>query len=508
VPIRALKLLWLPAVSGLLLFCSFPTINQGYLAWVGLVPLITYLFFSSGPGPAFLGGFVTGSVQFFGLLIWIPAVLAHYGGIPVVLAWVLYGLMVAMQACYAGIACALTRVCMKRAGDVFLLAFPAAWVALEYVRNFVIFEGFPWLQVGYSQTEYLPLIQISDLTGVYGVSFVILWINTGIAWAILRFGRKSAFVPILAGAILVAGTIAYGHQALGRWANSTLGARAALLQGNLSFDEPDNVLSWKFQHGYAKMAAQVSASKVDLLVIPESPSPLTFQYDTAYRQTIQDLARQFRYGVIFNNISFADGQSASRYFNSAYFLDGQGIEAGRYDKIHLVPFGEYIPWSRVFFFAETVTKDVSAFTPGTTYRIVHMGGHPVNAVICFEIVFPNLVREFIRQGSELIVNLTNDGWYGDTAAPHQHLAMSRWRSVENRRYLIRAANTGISAFVEPTGRIQVRTGILREEVCVGNFAFIAEPTFYSRHGDLFAIGCAIIMCLSLALGFRPRRGKL
>ena len=137
-----------------------------------------------------------------------------------------------------------------------------------------------------------------------------------------------------------------------------------------------------------------------------------------------------------------------------------------------------------------------------------MGGHPVNAVICFEIVFPNLVREFIRQGSELIVNLTNDGWYGDTAAPHQHLAMSRWRAVENRRYLIRAANTGISAVVEPTGRIQVRTAILREEVCVGNFAFIAEPTFYSRHGDLFAIGCAIIMCLLLVLGFRPRRSKL
>jgi apolipoprotein N-acyltransferase len=508
VPIPAFKLLWLPAVAGLLLFCSFPTINQGYLAWVGLVPLVVYLFLSSGPGPAFLGGFVTGSVQFFGLLIWIPPVLAHYGGIPVVLAWVLYGLMVAMQGGYAGIACALTRLGMKRAGNVFLLVFPPAWVALEYVRNFIIFEGFPWLQVGYSQTEYLPLIQISDLTGVYGVSFVILWINTSIAWVILRFRTRTAFVPILTGVVLVAGTIAYGHQAQRRWANLTPTARAALLQGNLSFDEPDNVLAWKFQHGYTKMAAQVSASKVDLLVIPESPSPLTFQYHTAYRKTIQDLARQFRYGVIFNNISFDNGQSATRYFNSAYFLDGQGREMGRYDKIHLVPFGEYIPWSRFFFFAETVTKDVSAFTPGTAYRIVPMDGHAVNAVICFEIVFPNLVREFIRQGSELIVNLTNDGWYGDSAAPHQHLAMARWRAVENRRYLIRAANTGVSAVVEPTGRVQVKTAILREEVCVGNFAFIADPTFYSRHGDSFAIGCAIIMCLLLVLGFRPRGNRL
>jgi apolipoprotein N-acyltransferase len=281
-----------------------------------------------------------------------------------------------------------------------------------------------------------------------------------------------------------------------------------MLQGNLSFDEPEGVLASKFQHGYVRMASQIPASSADLLVLPESPSPLTFQYDMAYRQTIQDLARRFRYGVIFNNISFADGHGERRYFNSAYFVDGEGREAGRYDKIHLVPFGEYIPWSRIFFFTETVTKDVGAFSAGNAFQIVNMGGHPLNAVICFEIVFPDLVREFIRNGSQLIVNLTNDGWFGDTAAPHQHLAMARWRAVENRRFLIRAANTGISAVVEPTGRIQVRTGLFREEVCVGNFAFLSAPTFYSRHGDLLAIGCAIIMCILLILGLRPRRDRL
>jgi apolipoprotein N-acyltransferase len=500
----AFKLLWLPIVAGLLLFCCFPTVNQGYLAWIALVPLVAYVSFSAGVRQAFLGGFVTGAVEFFGLLIWIPKVLSQYGGISEFLSWVLYGLMVALQASYAGIACAWTRACMKRAGPTALLAFPMAWVALEYARNFAIFDGFPWLHVGYTQTEYASLVQIADVTGVYGVSFVIVAINTSIVWVLLR-RRAGALVPLLGSALLVAGIAGYGYHAQNRWSKLQPDARVAMLQGNLSYDEPEAVLASKFQHGYIQMASRIPPSSVDLVVLPESPSPLTFQYDLAYRQTIQDLARRFRYGAIFNNISFADTHSEQRYFNSAYFVDGQGREAGRYDKIHLVPFGEYIPWSRIFFFTEAVTKDVGAFSAGNDYQVVNLGGHPLNAVICFEIVFPNLVREFVRRGSQLIVNLTNDGWFGDTAAPHQHLAMARWRAVENRRFLIRAANTGISAVIEPTGRVQVQTGLRREEVCLGKFLFLAAPTFYSRHGDWLAIGCAIITCILLISGFRPRK---
>ena len=275
--------------------------------------------------------------------------------------------------------------------------------------------------------------------------------------------------------------------------------RAALLQGNLSFDEPNEDLTRKFQDGYVEMAGRLTGARIDLLVLPESPSPLMFQHNTAYRETMERLARQYSLGMIFNNISVSLGEGREQYFNSAYFLDGEGREAGRYDKLHLVPFGEYIPWRRLFFFAETVTKDVSDFHPGETFRVVPMGGHMVCALICFEAVFPDLAREFVRRGSNLLVNLTNDGWYGDSAAPYQHLAMARWRAVENRRYLLRATNSGISAIVGPTGEIQTRTELLREGICEGRFAFIDEQTWYSRHGDVFALLCVIITCVAPAL---------
>jgi apolipoprotein N-acyltransferase len=371
---------------------------------------------------------------------------------------------------------------------------------VEFARNYVPFGGFPWLLIGYSQTEYLRVIQVSDLLGVYGVSFLVLWINTALGWAIcLRDEKPVGFVPLTAGVILFLACVAYGESSLQRWRALDPGLWAALLQGNISFDDPEPELTRKFQDGYVKMAGRLPESKIDLLVLPESPSPLLFQQNTSYRETMERLARRHPLGMILSNVSVSTGPGGELYFNSAYFLDGDGKEIGRYDKLHLVPFGEYIPWRNLFFFAQTITKDVGDFQPGESYRLITMGGYRVNALICFEAVFPNLTREFVRRGSNLIVNLTNDGWYGDSSAPYQHLAMARWRAVENRRYLIRAANSGFSAIVNPTGELQARTGLLREEICEGKFTFIEERTWYSRHGDVFAILCVIITCLVSAM---------
>jgi len=269
-----------------------------------------------------------------------------------------------------------------------------------------------------------------------------------------------------------------------------------MLQGNLSFDEPESALVWKYQEGYVQMADRLPES-VDLLVLPESPSPRMFEYDADYREMLVRLARRYPLGLVFNNIYHAEASPAPRYFNSAYFLGSDGKELGRYDKIRLVPFGEYIPWRSVFFFAETISRDVSDFYPGRDYLVVKLGDHPVNAIICFEALFPQLVRRFVRGGSQLIINLTNDGWYGASAAPYQHLAMSCWRAVENRRYLLRATNSGISAIVDPTGRVQASTGLLRRDSCLGRFAFISTLSIYARYGNVFAILCAIITCLAL-----------
>jgi apolipoprotein N-acyltransferase len=271
-----------------------------------------------------------------------------------------------------------------------------------------------------------------------------------------------------------------------------------MLQGNLSIDEPDSVLTWKYQQGYVAMADSL-APGVDLLLLPEAPSPIVYQYDGQYRETMQKLARRFPLGMVFNNICFRDIKGEDRYFNCAYFLNRNGTESGRYDKIHLVPFGEYIPLQKVFFFSTTISKDVGNFYPGSELTTFSLGGHTANTLICFEAVFPDLARHFIRaQGSELIVNLTNDAWYGDTSAPYQHLAMARWRAIENRRFLLRAANSGISAIIAPTGRLQAHTGLLRKESLIGDFAFLQGITFYSGYGASFVILCVIITVLAPA----------
>lgn len=222
-----------------------------------------------------------------------------------------------------------------------------------------------------------------------------------------------------------------------------------------------------------------------------------YHQDPDYRETMKGLARRFPLGLIFNNVSFRDVAGTPIYFNSAFFLDQNGTELGVYDKIHLVPFGEYIPWRKIFSFSETISKDVGNFHPGENHLTVPLRGRPANVIICFEAIFPDLTRAFIRRGSELIINLTNDAWYGNTSAPYQHLAMARWRAIESRRYLLRAANSGISAIIAPSGKIEVKTGLLREDSAIGGFSFLKGETFYVRYGGIFPILCVIVSFLAL-----------
>jgi apolipoprotein N-acyltransferase len=486
--------LLLPALTGILLAVSFPRVGQGCLAWIAFIPLFLAVSRTVTSARAFCAGFLAGAIQLVALLVWMPRVLADYGALPKALAAVAYGLVICMFSCYPGAVCAMTKFLMRRRGNAFLLLFPFIWVASEYAQSLSPFGGFPWLLTGYSQTGYLALIQIADLTGVYGVSFLILSANAALTWILLR--RKpvlSAWGPLVAVLGLTAAVLIYGRISLEKWDRIQPDFHAAMLQGNLDIDEPEEVLSKKFTTGYVRMADSLEPSRVDLLILPESPSPASFQYDSSYNQILEDLARRYILGLVFNNIRYEESEGQGRYFNSAYFLDSSGATAGVYDKIHLVPFGEYIPLKKLFSFAETITKDVGSFSPGWEHRVVNLRGRPANAIICFEAVFPGLVRRFVRQGSQLIINLTNDRWYGDSSAPYQHLAIARWRAVENRRYLLRAANSGITALIEPSGRIQSATGLLTEAVCRGRFAFLTELTPYARYGDVFVFLCAIIV---------------
>jgi apolipoprotein N-acyltransferase len=487
-------MLWfLPAVTGFLLAASFPKADQGFLAWIAFVPLIAFFYQASNPAQAFWGGFIAGAVQLFFLQIWIPSVLAQYGDLSVVLAWLAYGLMLILLSLFPAAACFITKLLIRRGGDSYLLSFPFIWIAVEYAQNYFPFGGYPWLLTGYSQSKYLRLIQIADLTGVFGISFLILFFNAALFWTGLH--RKRGWVaawPLISAASLTVLSLLYGANSFHRWNSINPNFRAAMLQGNISFNDPEKVMIDKFKNGYARMADRLKSPHPDLLIIPESPSPVAFEYDSEYRQNLERLASSFSMGLVFNNIREEKAQADTRYFNSAYFIGRDGKLLDVYDKMHLVPFGEYIPMKDIFSFFRTISRDVSAFSPGRNYRIAKIGDRSANAVICFEIIFPDLVRRFVKKGSQLILNLTNDGWYGDSSAPFQHLSIARWRAIENRRYLLRAANSGISAFIEPTGRLQTSTGILQQAVCEGRFAFVPQQTFYTRYGDVFVFLCAII----------------
>jgi len=502
---RRHALLLLPVLAGILAAAAFPDLGRGDLAWVALTPLVYFVARVGSPVRIFSGVWLGGIVQYLGILYWIPGTLVRYGSLPLAASWGLFLLMAALLASFQAAACVATRSCMNRRGAPCLLLFAPAWVAAEYLRSSFPFGGFPWMLLGYSQTDSLRLIQVADITGVWGISLLIAWVNTALVWAFLNRRRLASLAPLAGGLAGIAAFAAYGSASLRHWDAIQPDRRAAMLQGNLSVDEPDSSLRWKYLEGYLEMADQLAPGEIDLLLLPESPSPILYQHDRGYREALSRLARRFPLGMVLNNVFFSEAGGSSEYFNSAFFLDKAGQLAGRYDKVHLVPFGEYVPLQTVFFFSRAITRDVGNFHPGSDYPVVPLDGHPANAIICFEAVFPDLSREFVLRGSQLIINLTNDGWYGDTAAPYQHLAMARWRAIESRRFLLRAANSGISAVVAPSGRIQVRTGLLRRETAVGSFAFLPGMTFYARHGGFCRNACVIILCLALLWSLATRQ---
>ena len=284
-------LILLPVLTGFLIIASFPRAGLGYIAWVAYIPLISFVFAAGTSARAFLGGFTAGAISLFGLLIWIPDVLIRYGGLSATLAWIAFGLMVSMLACYPATACALTKYLTRRGGTAFFLLFPAIWVIFEYAQSLSPFGGLPWVLAGYSQSDYLSIIQIADMVGIFGVSFIILWAGTAFVW-IMRCGGKAmrAYVPLLAAVLLISACLMYGRISLRHWENGPAEYRAAMLQGNLSFDDPEHVLAEKFQRGYVRMADTLKPGDADLLVLPESPSPVSFQYEDSYRRVLEDLA--------------------------------------------------------------------------------------------------------------------------------------------------------------------------------------------------------------------------
>jgi len=494
-------------ITGVLLVLSIPKIDLSFLAWVSLSPLI-YIAIKKPPLTSWWAGVVAGVVFNSGCLYWIAPVLHSYGKLPLIVSWLIALVLVLYLSLYFALFSFLLSKLTNTLGARLLFIAPFLWVSLEYAKTYLL-TGFPWELLGYSQYRNLPLIQISSFTGVYGVSFLIVLVNCLIVWWVVDGlkGRFSLGMTTLCG-IMLASTLIYGYWRLSQPFPRQEGVRVACIQGNVSQDKKmsSQYLEEIFLDHFL-MTREAASRGNRLIVWSESAVPLSFTRSPSYQEAVRELVSSQNIHLLLGSVHISPSSPSSpeRYFNSAFLLTPRGEVAGKYDKIHLVPFGEYVPLRRFFFFAGKLVQEASDFSPGESYTLLNYNSHPIGVAICYEIIFPQLMRAFTSRGAELIATITNDAWFGRSSAPYQHFSMAVFRAVENRRYVVRAANTGISGIIDPFGRVLNSSPIFVKTIVEGIVYPLKVTTFYLRYGDLL---CWLSILLTV-IAFFPliKRGK-
>ena len=495
-------------VSGFLLFLSFPKYGSGIFAWIALIPLC-FALKDAQPKEGFKIGFLTGLIAHVGILYWIVYVVVQYGYLPIYVGISVMLLLAAYLSVYT--ACfSMGIVFLQGKGIPFFLSAPLLWTILEYVRSHLM-TGFPWENLAYSQYLYPNIIQISDITGTYGISFAIVLINASFYDLLsMRKRKRLLFTEAATAGIMIVLIFAYGHfriEAISELLKKAPRLDVSLVQGNI-----DQNLKWNSHYQvqtiniYRSLSLKSATSGNGLIVWPETAAPFYFQQPGKMQEAVIDVAKISGSAILFGSPSYEREKENTSYMNSAFLLKPDGTLIGRYDKVHLVPYGEYVPLRRYFPFIAKLVVGVGDFKPGKGFYPLLIDGHRLGVLICYEGIFPEAAGDYKRNGAELLINITNDAWFGRTSAPIQHLSMTVFRAVENRLYLVRAANTGISAIIDPTGEIISRTGLFERTVLQGDVKIIDEKTFYAAYGDLFVYVC-IIALFVIYISSRQRRKK-
>jgi len=523
----------LVGLSTLLQVLIFPLPGLYVLSWVAFAPLMVAVLRArpagalkvdgavnlqaATPGQAFLLAYTSGILWYAGTCYWIYNTMHEHGGLSAPMAALALFLFCLYLGLYHGMFGLLLGLAAGPGRDNrrALISIPFLWVAVELARTLV--TGFPWDLLGTAQVDNISLSRISTWTGVYGISFEIMLVNVAVAAAFLVPRKKRntlLLAAVAAAAVLQAGRLVD--------APAMVADRAALLvQENVPVDENwtrDTFertlrelveLSEKAQAASSSSssaaAGAAGAGKTDLIVWPESPAPF-FASDPLFRSPVSEMARQTRSWVVTGAIGSkpAVSGSASQVFNSAALVSPSGDWAARYDKVHLVPFGEYLPFPWLFSFAGGLTKEVGEFKSGMSRAPLEAGSERLGVFICYESVFPDEVRQFANQGAQVFVNISNDGWYGDSGAYAQHLNQTRMRAIENERWILSATDTGVTASIDPYGRTVARLPRKERGALVAPYALTSVTTFYTRHGDWFPWLCAIISLGALLTRFGLR----
>ncbi len=490
-------------ISGLLLTGSLPDAGIHLLAWVALLPLLAAIRDQS-PGDAMRLGFITGFIHFITLMYWLAATMQTYGGLPMFAALLLLVALTLFLALYPALFAWIVIAAGRRPGYLMLLV-PASWVTVEYLRGY-LFSGLPWEFLGYSQHRLLPLIQVADLTGVYGLSFLIGLVNaalfllhlalTGKNWQGTRLDVKTAAAWLGCALAVVGLAGGYGlhriRQIDTNYAQATA-LKTAVVQGNI-----EQALKWDTAYQiqtiqkYVALSQQLKSADPALVVWPETATPFYFLHDKVLSQMVLDGIAGTRAAYLIGSPSFNTTPAGTELYNSAFLIDRNSQPLGRYDKVHLVPYGEYVPFKKWLPFIDKLVHAVGDFKPGRIGNTLTWQDRKIGVQICYEIIFPHLARRMVKNGADFLVNITNDAWFGRSGAPYQHFSMAVFRAVENRRALIRSANTGISGFIDPVGRVLVQTGLFEDATATQTIRLLQGQSLYTRWGDVFAQACLLL----------------
>ena len=485
--------------TALLLILAFPNFEFGFLAWIGLVPLLAAVARRPSPARALILGWAAGTVFFYATCYWLTYSMIHYGGLPPVVAYVLLAPAAIVVGLFPGLAIALFALAIKRWGQWAVLLAPIFWTAFEWVRLGV--TGQLWNALGYSQAFYPLLIQPANWGGVYAVSFLIVAVNSVIVLVVTKPDARRIAAAIGLGlwivfVITLSSLLTESHFYSSDPVPSVC---VVAVQPNVpmtmikSPEEMKQLLERHLSLSLEGLNQCSEKSDTRLVIWPESPMNFTYATDKTLQQLVTRFSLENNTYLLFNSLEPAANDGA---YNSAVLINGDAAIT-QYDKIRLMPFGEYVPLPQWLPGASLITGLVGDFTAGDKYTLMSVGNYRAGVFICIESAYPWIARRMTQEGADLLINISNDGYLGPTAVMRQHLANTVFRAVENGRPLMRVTNTGLSARIHPSGRIEDVTGPFQAGVRVWTYLPMEADTIYTKRGDWFVQVCAAISAILL-----------
>ena len=492
--------------SGFLLALAFPPFNIWPIVFIALLPL-WYFASRLTPGKAFMAGWLLGIGLYLGSMYWLCYVMVNFGGLP----WPLAIVVLLLFCLYLGLYYALTTYL---AGRLLLLkiplwlSVPLLWLGLEYLRGIAL-TGFPWLPLSLSLSSFPPLLQSAAWWGALGVSACIVLVSVLLAY-VCKLAGSLAWPPRIVCGLLALLMLA-GGTGLGQLAVINMEtqpqplARLSVVQANIGLDRlwkrdlrGQNVMQQiTLTRKAAAQAAQMNVQQPWLVLWSESAAPFAFLYDMESSAPILRTARDVNAFLAIGTTGFIEADGQMKHANRMYMINPDGQPADFYDKVHLVPFGEYVPLAKVLFFVRAIAALSIDMAPGQAGKLLAADEIEAGPLICYESIFPELARAHRLNGANLLLNPTNDAWFGPTGASSQHLGHLVLRAVENRISCVRAANTGISCFIMPNGRVLQETALFNSDVRTQELPLWQEATFYSKYGDMIDQGGLIVLSLAL-----------